>query len=250
MNVRNSSRNDDNEIKNIPTVTQVGVLSKDKAEAEDLEDHFQCVQDVEHVVDLLENWVRVLSSRIVDDHDSRVGNDDADTDVLEGLGRDDLEADHLEENEHSANGLTALKQWEPVRVDLQLLKRIFRLLGQDLVVLLLDLLDVGVLLDAAHVLLLPVAHGVEPSLLQLLESQPFRVVDGIERRLWKLLLVHVALVADAVRDQGARLALRGLVPVVQSCGQLVAQHARRVKAGLAFSVSRVCAWSSPISIII
>ena len=82
--------------------------------------------------------------------------------------------------------LTKLKQWKSISVHLQLLKIVLFSNRKDLLILLLDLLDVRVLLDALKILLLPVAHLFKLGLFQLLEAKSLLVIVCVQSCLWIL----------------------------------------------------------------
>lgn len=162
-------------IEPVRRVFQVRVVIHDETHTDHLEEHLHSVEVGEGVINEGHD-LRLFSSWVLKHHVQGVHQNDGDGHSVEPLGADDGVANDLNRDSDSLEGLSASEQWEPISLYLKFLQVSFGSNGKDVLILPLDFLDVGVLLEANHVFLLPIAHGLESGLLELLEPQTLGVI--------------------------------------------------------------------------
>jgi hypothetical protein len=192
---------DNEEIEDIPGIFEIGLLLTEESHTQDLEDHFD---GIKHEEDRLEDgpdgiWV-VIGAGVIQDHSKRVGKNNTDGNVVECLRVDDVVACHLDQNNHSEDGLPQDQQGESISVNVKLFKVVLLSDFENLGVLFLNFLDVGAFLKTFRIFLLPLAHGLESGLLELLEAEPFGVVERVQGGLGVLALVNGARVDGVMAD--------------------------------------------------
>ena len=100
----------------------------------------------------------------------------------------------MDENHDFTDLLPKVKKRESVSVYLQLLQGRFISDSQNAFVLLLNLFDIGILLDSFDIILFPFTERLNSCALELLKSESFVVVCRVEASLRKLQLAYIVLV--------------------------------------------------------